>query len=465
MTAEVESEPIPAAPGGFLTPARIEKIADLVAPLLSEPLAWIERRKESVKILDDTALRREISLDFSLRSESVEPLLKAQRPDELALYCAPLFVLPKVSGALMGFDLCDEDGRSLRLPARDDNALISAAALIAMVNARLSAEKLAFPDELRERIRDIACSEDTLNAERLAQRLTAGSFRRWSDQLKAVRADERLCWWIHTLAQSSLIVVLYRAADPRRKLIKLSFEESFDSGDVRILTRLGWESYQVAIDSPLIEARSYHLEVTAPPGLRIAGASLTDAKDSQETDPEHANARRAHLYRRRATDAGAATAVLRLSVSGVGFVGGGFLAALLAFSALLACAIFARRIVSNPTSAPALLLVLPGLIASYVGRSDQHALTTRLLSWARHALLFAALTTYIAAARVALDGGAASEAAIPSRTSALQEWLFPLAGLGAWVTMPAERRFGPFQGINSSAAIARMAAERLSERR
>ncbi len=37
--------------------------------------------------------------------------------------------------------------------------------------------------------------------------------------------------------------------------------------------------------------------------------------------------------------------------------------------------------------------------------------------------------------------------------------------LGAWVTMPAERRFGPFQGINSSAAIARMAAERLSGRR
>jgi integrase/recombinase XerD len=38
--------------------------------------------------------------------------------------------------------------------------------------------------------------------------------------------------------------------------------------------------------------------------------------------------------------------------------------------------------------------------------------------------------------------------------------------LGAWVTMPAERRFAPFQGINnSSAAIARMAAERLSGRR
>jgi CBS domain containing-hemolysin-like protein len=46
------------------------------------------------------------------------------------------------------------------------------------------------------------------------------------------------------------------------------------------------------------------------------------------------------------------------------------------------------------------------------------------------------------------------------------EWLVQgdvaLADLGAWVTMPAERRFGPFQGINSSAAIARMAAEQLS---
>ncbi len=41
----------------------------------------------------------------------------------------------------------------------------------------------------------------------------------------------------------------------------------------------------------------------------------------------------------------------------------------------------------------------------------------------------------------------------------------PAKPLGAWVTMPAERRFGPFQGINSSAAIARMAAERLSGRR
>ncbi len=47
----------------------------------------------------------------------------------------------------------------------------------------------------------------------------------------------------------------------------------------------------------------------------------------------------------------------------------------------------------------------------------------------------------------------------------VEQVMFLDRGLGAWVTMPAERRFGPFQGINSSAAIARMAAERLSERR
>src|ERR1035438_7547719 len=41
----------------------------------------------------------------------------------------------------------------------------------------------------------------------------------------------------------------------------------------------------------------------------------------------------------------------------------------------------------------------------------------------------------------------------------------PYEHLGAWVTIPKERRFGPFQGIKSSAVMARMAAERLSEPR
>lgn len=430
MTAELDQQPNAAADTqAFLNPERIREVGAQIAPLIRDQLSWIERRKESVQILDDTALRRHISVDFSLRSSSVKPLLPAEAPGQLALYCAPLFVLPKLSGGLMAFDLRDGDGNSLRLISREDNAKISAAALTSMVEARLGETGSALPSRLRDRLRDLALSEHTATAERIAQRLVAGSVRPWDEALAAIRDDERLCWWIKTLAHSSIVVVLYRAVDARRKLIKLSFEEPFDSA-VRVLTRLGWEPYQVAIDSPLIEARSYHIEVTAPPGLRIASASLTDAQKITGTDPDRANVRRVHLYRPRAGDARAGTAYLRLAVSGPGFVGGGFLAALLTVLALLACAVFAGKIAGNPTSAPALLLVLPGLIASYVGRSDQHALTTRLLAGARYALLLSAFWAYVAAARVALDGGAVKgPAELRMRTSSLREWLYVLATL------------------------------------
>jgi hypothetical protein len=53
----------------------------------------------------------------------------------------------------------------------------------------------------------------------------------------------------------------------------------------------------------------------------------------------------------------------------------------------------------------------------------------------------------------------------PGRPTSAERFGWPNGRLGAWGTMPAERRFAPFQGINSSAAIARMAAERLSGRR
>jgi hypothetical protein len=102
----------------FLNPARITRIAELVAPLIENDLSWVERRKESILLLDDVALRRQISVDFSLRS-GVEPLLPRElarptagsarfddtgagtadsRPSLEPLWCAPIFVVEKTAG-------------------------------------------------------------------------------------------------------------------------------------------------------------------------------------------------------------------------------------------------------------------------------------------------------------------------------------------------------------------------------
>lgn len=112
----------------FLTRKRITRIGELIAPMIENDLSWIERRKESVQLLDDTALRRQISVDFSPR-RTVEAFIPGQDGAE-DLFCAPVFVLPKSPSTLMSFDLCDEDEHSLALISREDNARISGEALV-----------------------------------------------------------------------------------------------------------------------------------------------------------------------------------------------------------------------------------------------------------------------------------------------------------------------------------------------
>lgn len=404
----------------FLTQKRIVQIGTLVAPMLDDGLSWIERRKESVQLLDDTALRREISVDFSLRRD-VDPLLKELKgsPDE-QLFCAPVFVLPKSPSNLMAFDLCDEESKSLALISLEDNARISGEVLVQMVR-RAAEDQLS--EALADELRRLARLEGP-RAEQLAARLLSDDGP-WPEINAAVKRNDRLRLWISTLAHSLILVVLYRSAGPRRKLVKLTFEEPILT-DQRSLTRLGWASYRVAIDSPLIEARSFHFEAESPPGLRISKAQLTDT-ERDEPATETGFMKRVHLYRRGAERAGAGTAVLWLDVSGPGFIGGAVMASSLTLAALVGCAVKATEITENPTSAPALLLVLPGLIASYVARPDQHALTTRLLSAARRLLLAVAFCAYLAAATVALSGSRPEADELTERSSSLRTWLLSLA--------------------------------------
>lgn len=408
----------------FLTSGRVEDVAELVEPLIRDGLSWIERRKENVVILDDTALRRQVSVDFSLRSATLPVLQAEPEGDGENLYCAPVFMLAKAPANLMAFDLVDEEGRSLRLLSRSDNARISGATLCRFARRILEEKQSSLPPGLEEKLRLLAqVSAD--EGEQLALRIRNGLESEFSKETAILAANDRFSWWLSTLAHSSILVVLYRAIAPRRKIIKLTFEQPIAS-KLRRNTSLGWDAYRVWVDSPLIEARTYHFEAEAPPGLRIAEAKLSD-DGHEESVLDRGFLRRVHLYRPDAAVAGAGTALLRLRVT-AGFGSGALVAAFLTTLALFACAIFAEKIATNPTSAPALLLFLPGLIASYIARPEQHALTTRLLSGARLLLLLSALTAYGAAAKLALSGGPVKgSSAIAGRTESLQLWLFPSA--------------------------------------
>ncbi len=420
-------------PNPLLMPETLSHIGSLNADLLCDDVTWIHRRRERVEILDETALRRQVSIDFTLPAKvaSLDDPALGKTDDAKSICVAPLVLLDKRPRGLMNFDFVDEGNRSLPLMTSADNGQVSAATLKEICSRRLKEfAGVELPHGVADQLEQIAVSP-------LAEAL------RWIERLEsplpsdvdpeigpALLDDEVAEWWIRRLGDSSIVVALYEASSIERRIVKLSYEEPIDA-ILPLTGSLGWSPYEVTIVSPFVSAQTYHLEITAPHGLRITWAGLIDETRPVAEDVSGFN-RRVHLYLPQAARARGASAQLRLRVSGPGFIGGAVLASAMVPLLLLALALFTDEIASNPTSVPALLVVLPGLFATYVGRSDQHALTTRLLAGARWLLLLSGLLAYAMAVRLAVSGAPVDRnnpEAVSDRADAFAECLYPAAGI------------------------------------
>lgn len=423
----------------FLTAERIEKAGRISADLLMSDSSWVERRKEAVEILDDAALRRQVAVDFSLRSQveplehgtSSSPLGEASPPEDRdvgseqadPLFCAPVFVLPKSPANLMDFDLVDERGVSLRLQSRQDNARVSAETLRGCARAVLGLDSDARLGEALDRRIGAIATADAPTGKLLADRLLRDP--NGGGELIRLQKDDRFCQWLRTFAHSSLCVVLYRAPRHQRKLVKLSFTGPISPWKDSWRVRLGLEPYRLVVHIPLLEARSFHFEARSPTGLKIRDAKLSDSERPGAIE-EKGLLRRVHLYRSSAHRSGAGTAVLWLTVGGRGFLTGAALVSLVTLVTLIAFCIEADKIAVSDSSAPSLLMILPGVIASYLARPDRHRLTARLLSSVRLLLFISAVCAFVAAGRIALAGPIPPDSA-SDRESDLLFFFVPLA--------------------------------------
>ena len=378
-----------------LKPADRELIAPGCAALLLDGADWIHRRREAVEILDETAIKRQISVDFTLPKELPGAEAPLTKLDDLG-YAAPIYVLPKtLPSNLMSFDLKDASGTSMPLMTKSENKEISADVLVQMAKRVCRQDP---SEDLARRLREVATTEAP-HAEAKAEDLLNEEVAATS-QLGQLMAHDRFRWWLFTFAHSSVVVV-WAAQVGKREIVKLSFRGPITS-DLSPLGRLGWNPYQLMVDSSYVEARAHHFEAESPTGLRIVAAQMGTDHSGPEADAGFM--RRVHLYASEAAQAGGATVKLHLRVSADGFIRSAWLPALLITIAFIGAAIRHDEIARNPTSAPALLLLLPGLVATYIGRPDHHALTSRLLAAARWALLFSAFVAYVGAGYLATLG-------------------------------------------------------------
>ncbi len=422
-----------------VTPGELEEVGKFCAALLSIPDPWMSRRKESITVLDEAAIRRQQSVDFTIDAAAPFSHFKdtGERIFGVGVCVAPLFILEKKPAWSLAFDLEDETGRALPLMTSQENAEVSAATLKSLCKKKLQSVGLSgLPGTLSEKLELLAtgdAAEGRAWHRRLCKPLPADPDHDEIAALLDESADQgQTAWWLRTLAYASIVLVTFESTPSSRRVLKLSYDEPMNANP-RLPSRLGWRSFYTWVNSPFIGSDRYHFEIKAPPDFRLTRAALADDTGHKVTAVGYR--RRAHLYIENARRSGGATVGFGLRVSGRGVIGGALAAALLVLLAVIACMAWSKNVAANSSGAPALLLVLPGLIATYVARADQHGLTTRLLAIPRWTLLLlAGCSAYYAAGRIALAGPAVGKDAIASQATAIRWWLLPSA-VGALVAV------------------------------
>jgi len=383
-------------------PASDADVACFACDVLEGKTSWIHRRKEAVEIESETRWRHHVSVDFGV------PGRLFAGSDNMPSYCVPLLVLEKQPGQFSTFDVVDETGRSIPMPTKAENTGISALALVE--GAQRAGQRLgqSIPKELEVELRYLACA-DQETAGSFLQGLYDGQTSQHHDAYTDVRnklmEDSTFAWLIRTLAQNSIVVFRIDGEAGARRILKLSYNERID--DVTrmrkrpflarigaIFYRLGWRGYLMQKHAPFIGASSFHFELTSPEDLQVIEAGIGS------DEPWAKDAHHVHLYQPEAEAEKSTVVFAQFRVRGASFSGAALIATVIA--AILALAWSrAAELATSASSAPTLLLLFPGLIASYLARPT-HPLVERLLNLARFALLGSAAAAYAGAARLAL---------------------------------------------------------------
>jgi hypothetical protein len=419
-------------------------LADLCIRFVCDDSSWVARRKETVVVIDETTVRRQLSVDFDF-ADVADAV--AATSDGKSVHWIPLLFLRKARGAFTGFDFLDEFGRSLPLPLSVANAEVSASTLERLAVQLLSSSAAGSThasDELLGLLRNIALEPDSNVAERLLGGLST------PHQHDPDRGDKRILWgnekfqWLaESLAASSIVVVPISELGDSRRIVKLSYDETlapaqddWTEGRFRILRRswrrlletLGWRGYVLYVASPFIGGRTYHFELCAPEGIIITDGLLVDADSVQyEQGPRS----RVHFYVPDAQAKRQALSIFQFRIRAGGFVAGAWVTAMIIALALTACWHWAPTLTATSNGAPAALLLFPSIVAAYVGRVGDHPLTSRLLANARRLLFFAGALAYVGAARLAIISS--SHQASPAGL----RHLFLALAIAAWVILAA----------------------------
>jgi hypothetical protein len=251
---------------------------------------WVLRRVETVRFQDDRNVVREVTIELRVRDDA--PRFGDADGE---YWLVPLAVMWRRT--LVDFTMTDEDGKAMTLPGLrltqqlDQSILLAAAAAAGVPGAEVDAEVQRFVRRIvtGERADVEAAWKDfdgrTCASPALRDLREVAAFRQTAERLRGGFST----------------FVFLRCSAGRRRLLRLSFVEPvtwgyqqptfapvdddgvqwrYEAGERRfhwswLAAALGLTATRLRLQVPAAEhAGSYHLEVKAPPGVRIGEATL-----------------------------------------------------------------------------------------------------------------------------------------------------------------------------------------------
>jgi hypothetical protein len=389
--------------------------------LLKIPEQWIFRRVESVSFVDDSTIRRRVSVDFAPPRDVIPALQMGSE----TVNVVPLALLKKEP--LRNFDLWDESGKRLSLLTASQNAELSGAALLQYAEFVLATTP---PPLVANDLRDIAGpDQDISNAAVERMRAASDSASGVRKQLVQHGAFKGL---MEDLLDNFLLLVPVDTG-PSRRVIKFAYDEPFElfpdrTAWDRWVQSLSWSDTAIAFQVPAItNTASYHFELKPPLGLdaettlvQFAGDEIIELASEGRGHPE------THLHVS-GVETGRQNEVLvllraqyqgwlRIAAASVVFT-----AFVLGLGRWRLGAVIDSNIAG---SAASLLVAIPGVLTAVLARPGEHALAARLLFAIRVAVLASSVCAYAAAASLLVG---------LSRETLFNTWwvLFGIAGGGA----------------------------------
>jgi hypothetical protein len=412
---------------------------------------WILRRVEQAVYLDDTTVRWRVSATFRLPEADffniTTPLTSGQK-----IYL-PLSLLKK--RPLTQFDARDEDERPLPVLTTAQNSTLSESGMTAIIwSLAESLGRSGLDDRTVKTIRAVVSAPPVRALSILKDTLKGGELA------EVLAQDEVLTALTQEFATSFMLLVPARYEPGRERVVKYAYTSPLPWSWLwpprNFFALFGWADFRSSLEALALGASgSYHVEVEAPPDVRLASAALTgDYQDRERSyrvpvlldrdgdnprvnlhavrpsavglayEKERAAYKKLPFIRRLCTqkpertaepsdpldaaeairpsaverdDRGFATVWFRNEVPGT------FMAAVVV--SIVTCLTLwgarTRLAELDGEAAAAILLALPVLVASYLIRPGEHAFATRLLLGVRLLALLVGICALLVAGLLA----------------------------------------------------------------